>query len=49
MDSDPRALSDMFVTPVIQNPLQTHSHLMDSDTTTNGRPSKGFLSSYIRH
>jgi len=40
MDSDPRALSDMFTTPAIQTPIAAQSYLMDNDSTTNGR-SKG--------
>ena len=38
MDSDPRAFSDMFTTPAIQNPLVAQSYLMDSDSNANGRP-----------
>ena len=42
MDSDPHALSDMFA-PVIQKPLQPQSYLMDTDTTVNERPLKGYF------
>jgi len=40
MDSNPHALSDMFTTPAIPNPLAAQSYLMDNDSTANGR-SKG--------
>jgi hypothetical protein len=45
MDSDPRALSDMFTTPAIQSPLAAQSYLMDNDSNANGRP-RGILPTF---